>query len=69
MVKLKGVQFSTGSLGHGLPIGCGLAKSRQDAGQGLHDLRFDGRRQNGEGSVWEAAARGAQQTRQPRCHH
>jgi transketolase len=52
--KIPGVEFSTGSLGHGLPFGVGKAKSLQM--QGLHSrvvvLLSDG--ELDEGSNWEA---------------
>lgn len=54
--KLKGIDFSTGSLGHGLPLACGVAK-------GLKAKRMDnkvyvvmGDGEQGEGTVWEAAS-------------
>ena len=28
--KVPGVEFSTGSLGHGLPIACGLAVAKKE---------------------------------------
>jgi transketolase len=55
MKKLAGVDFSTGSLGHGLPIGCGMAlgsKLRQNKSM-IYVLMGDG--EQGEGSNWEAA--------------
>jgi transketolase len=56
MKKLKGVHFSTGSLGHGLPIGLGMAKGIKLKGgkQKVYVLMGDG--EQGEGSIWEAAA-------------
>ncbi|MBI1247927.1 transketolase [bacterium] len=53
--KVPGVEFSTGSLGHGLSIGSGLALA---AKAGQHDWRTfvilsDG--ECDEGSIWEAA--------------
>lgn len=53
--KLPGVEAATGSLGHGLPIGCGIAlagKIRGDAYR-TYVLMSDG--ECNEGSVWEAA--------------
>jgi transketolase len=53
--QLPGVEAATGSLGHGLPIGCGMALAgrinRQD--YRVYALLSDG--ENNEGSVWEAA--------------
>ncbi len=51
---VPGVEFSTGSLGHGLPVGCGMALARKRAGLPgrifvmLSDGELD------EGSNWEA---------------
>lgn len=52
--KVPGVEFSTGSLGHGLPFGVGkaLAAKRQRAGWRTYVLLSDG--ELGEGSNWEA---------------
>jgi len=53
--KVPGVEASTGSLGHGLPIGVGLAlNARIDkSGYRVFVIGSDGEMQ--EGSVWEAA--------------
>jgi transketolase len=52
--KVPGVEFSTGSLGHGLPFGVGkaLAAKRQAAAWRTFVLLSDG--EMGEGSNWEA---------------
>ncbi|UPY36825.1 transketolase [Sediminicoccus sp. KRV36] len=52
---LPGVEAATGSLGHGLPIGIGMALSGRIQGQDyrVYALLSDG--ENNEGSVWEAA--------------
>ena len=52
--KVAGVEFSTGSLGHGLPFGVGkaLAAKRQKADWRTFVLLSDG--ELGEGSNWEA---------------
>ena len=52
--KVPGVEFSTGSLGHGLPFGTGkaLAAKRQGADWRTVVLLSDG--ELGEGSNWEA---------------
>lgn len=51
---VPGVEVSTGSLGHGLSIGCGLAKSaqHQQSSRRVFVLLSDG--ECNEGSVWEA---------------
>jgi transketolase len=52
--KVRGVEFSTGSLGHGLPFGVGkaLAARRKGAAWRTFVLLSDG--ELGEGSNWEA---------------
>ena len=48
---VAGVEFSTGSLGHGLPVACGMALANRK--QRVFCLMGDG--ETNEGSVWEAA--------------
>jgi transketolase len=52
--KVPGVHFSTGSLGHGLPFGVGIAKAwqLQDREGRVYVIMSDGEMQ--EGSNWEA---------------
>ena len=52
--KVPGVEFSTGSLGHGLPFGCGraLAAKRQGKDWRVFVMLSDG--ELNEGSNWEA---------------
>jgi transketolase len=52
--KVPGVEFSTGSLGHGLPFGCGkaLAAKRQGKSHRVFVMLSDG--ELDEGSNWEA---------------
>ncbi len=52
---LPGVEAATGSLGHGLPIGCGMALGGRIKRQAfrVYALLSDG--ECNEGSVWEAA--------------
>lgn len=52
---LPGIEAATGSLGHGLPLGLGMALSARIKGQRyrVYSLLSDG--ENNEGSVWEAA--------------
>ncbi|MGP1397585.1 MAG: transketolase [Inquilinaceae bacterium] len=52
---LPGIEAATGSLGHGLPLGLGMALSARIKGQRyrVYALLSDG--ENNEGSVWEAA--------------
>lgn len=52
---LPGVEAATGSLGHGLPIGCGMALAGRIAGQAYRVFALLSDGENNEGSVWEAA--------------
>jgi len=56
MKKIRGIDFSTGSLGHGLPLGCGMALGAKlkEANYKIFVLMGDG--EQGEGSIWEAAS-------------
>lgn len=54
-VQLRGVEASTGSLGHGLPISVGMAKSARQRGEEHRVFCVLGDGETGEGSVWEAA--------------
>lgn len=47
---IDGIEFSTGSLGHGLPVACGMALA--DRKKRVFCLMGDG--ETNEGSVWEA---------------
>ena len=53
--KIPGIEWATGSLGHGLSVGVGIALGiKQDRGaNGVYVVMGDGECQ--EGSVWEAA--------------
>jgi transketolase len=64
---LPGIEAATGSLGHGLPIGCGMALSGRIKGQTfrVYALLSDG--ENNEGSVWEAAMFAAAQKLENVC--
>lgn len=55
-----GIEFGTGSLGHGLSLGCGLAFAAKASGapQRIVVMMSDGEQQ--EGTVWEAATFAAQ---------
>ena len=50
-----GVEFSTGSLGHGLPVGVGMAYAARKAGKKHRVFIIMGDGECDEGSVWEAA--------------
>lgn len=54
-VQLPGVEASTGSLGHGLPLAVGMALSARGRGETHRVFCLLGDGETGEGSVWEAA--------------
>ncbi|KFN39670.1 transketolase [Smithella sp. F21] len=51
---VPGVEISTGSLGHGLPIGCGLALAAKRDGKDYRTYVLLGDGEMDEGSNWEA---------------
>ncbi len=53
--KIKNVQASTGSLGHGLPIAVGLALSEKIKGTNKKVYCIIGDGETNEGSIWESA--------------
>ena len=52
--KLAGVEAATGSLGHGLPIGCGIALAARIKAQQYRTFVLMSDGECNEGSVWEA---------------
>ena len=52
---LPGVEAATGSLGHGLPLGCGMALSGRIKRETFRVFALLSDGENNEGSVWEAA--------------
>lgn len=54
-VQLPGVEASTGSLGHGLPLAVGMALGARGRGETHRVFCLLGDGETGEGSVWEAA--------------
>ncbi|MGQ0683685.1 transketolase [Bradyrhizobium sp.] len=52
---LPGVEAATGSLGHGLPLGCGMALSGRIKGETFRVFALLSDGENNEGSVWESA--------------
>jgi transketolase len=54
------VDVSTGSLGHGLPIACGIATALKKKGSGSRVFVVMGDGEQQEGSIWEAAMLAAQ---------
>ncbi len=53
-VQLPGVECSSGSLGHGLPIAVGMAMGARHRGDDHRVFCLLGDGETGEGSVWEA---------------
>lgn len=60
-VQLPGVECSTGSLGHGLPLAVGMALSARHRGETHRVVTLLGDGETGEGSVWEAVMAGRSQ--------
>ncbi len=58
---LPGIEAATGSLGHGLPMGLGMALSARIQGQEYNVLALLSDGECNEGSVWEAAMMAAAQ--------
>jgi len=54
-LKVPGVEIPSGSLGHGLAVGVGMALAAQRDGAGHRVFVLMGDGEQGEGSVWEAA--------------
>ena len=57
---VPGVEFSTGSLGHGLPVGCGMAMAAKQAGKPHRIFVMSSDGDLNEGSTWEAIMLAAQ---------
>ena len=57
--QVPGVEMSTGALGHGLPIGVGMALGERRQGRDSRVFVVMGDGEQAEGSVWEAAMAGA----------
>jgi len=53
--KVPGVETNTGPLGHGLPVGAGVAKAGKMTGSGYRTYVLCGDGELQEGSMWEAA--------------
>jgi transketolase len=58
-VQLPGVECSSGSLGHGLPMAVGMALSAKQKKQGHRVFCLLGDGETCEGSIWEAAMTGS----------
>ena len=53
--KIAGVEFSTGALGHGLPVGVGMAIAAKIKNKKHKIVVVTGDGESNEGSIWEAA--------------
>ncbi len=53
--QLPGIEMNSGSLGHGLPVGVGMALAARMDGRAYRSYVFMGDGELAEGSVWEAA--------------
>lgn len=54
-IDIPGVDFSTGSLGHGLPVGCGMALALKEEEPNSHVFVILGDGECDEGTTWETA--------------
>jgi transketolase len=54
--KFRGIDFSTGSLGHGLSLACGVALSMKLRKKVNRVFVLMGDGEQGEGSIWESAS-------------
>ena len=57
--KVPGIEMNTGSLGHGLALGVGIALAGKMDGRTYHTFVVMGDGETDEGSIWEAAQAGA----------
>jgi len=55
MRKISGIDFSSGSLGHGLSVSVGMALSARVQGRGFRTYCMTGDGELAEGQIWEAA--------------
>jgi len=59
-IEVPGIEVNTGALGHGLPIGTGMAIAAKMDGKGYKTYVMMGDGEQGEGSIYEAAMAGHQ---------
>ena len=59
-LTLPGVEFSTGSLGHGLSVGIGMATASRLKGENWRTYVLIGDGELNEGSIWEGAMHASQ---------
>ncbi|MGY8770717.1 MAG: transketolase [Pirellulales bacterium] len=65
--NVPGIECSTGSLGHGLPIGCGMALAAKSDQSPSRTFVVLGDGECNEGSIWEAASFAAHQKLEQLC--
>lgn len=59
-IEVSGIEVNTGALGHGLPIGVGMAIAAKMDGKAYKTVVLMGDGEQGEGSIYEAAMAGNQ---------
>lgn len=59
-IEVPGIEVNTGALGHGLPIGVGMAIAAKMDGKSYKTVVMMGDGEQGEGSIYEAAMAGNQ---------
>lgn len=59
-IEVSGIEVNTGALGHGLPIGVGMAIAAKMDGKSYKTVVLMGDGEQGEGSIYEAAMAGNQ---------
>ena len=64
---LPGIEAATGSLGHGLPMGLGMALAGRIQGQAYNVVALSSDGECNEGSIWEAAMFAAAQKMERLC--
>ena len=69
MRKVPGIDFSSGSIGHALSAGCGMALAGRILGKDFHTFVMIGDGELQEGQVWEAALFGAHNRLEPPDRH
>lgn len=57
--QVPGVEMPTGALGHGLPVGVGMALAARRTGRPFRAFVLMGDGEQAEGAIWEAAMAGA----------
>ena len=58
-IEVPGIEVNSGALGHGLPIGVGMAMAAKMDNKSYHTFVMMGDGEQGEGSIYEAAMAGS----------